>query len=143
MQILKDYAMSFVGKPYLWGGNNPAFGADCSGFAQELLASAGIDPTGDQSAQGLFDYFSKNGAWNVYLCGSLAFYGKSVSEITHVAMFVDPYRVIEAGGGDSTTTTLQAAEKKGASVRIRLYDARKDTVAVVRPYYTRIGVGRV
>lgn len=140
MRILTDYALQFVGKPYRWGGDDPIRGFDCSGFIQELLASAGIDPKGDQTAQGLFDYFSRNGSWNIQRVGSLAFYGKDVKSISHVAMMLDSYRIIEAGAGGPTTTTEQAAADQNAFVRIRLLTNRKDLQAVIRPHYLTIGV---
>ena len=139
MDILRNYAMHFVGTPYKWGGDDPMDGFDCSGFIQELLASAGMDPPGDQTAQKLFDHFEKYGQWNIYKCGALAFYGKSVAEITHVAMLIDGYRIIEAGGGGSKTKSKQDAIDQNAYVRVRLLRNRKDLVAVILPRYTTIG----
>jgi cell wall-associated NlpC family hydrolase len=141
MNILYDYAMSFVGLPYKWGGDNALTGFDCSGLVQEILASAGVDPRGDQTAQELFDHF-KHGQWNVHALGSLAFYGKDAASITHVAFMIDPYRVIEAGGGDSTTTTRSVAEEKNATVRMRHISHRRDLIAIIRPDYSKIGVAR-
>lgn len=37
-----DYACSFVGKPYVWGGTDPNVGADCSGFVQYVYAHFGV-----------------------------------------------------------------------------------------------------
>lgn len=140
MDLLKQYALRFVGTPYRWGGDDPINGLDCSGFIQELLASVGQDPQGDQTAQGLFNHFDKIGEWNKYVCGALAFYGKSVTEINHVAMMLDQYRIIEAGGGGSKTLTLKDASDQNAFIRIRLLKNRKDLVAVIRPRYSTIGV---
>lgn len=139
MDILKAYALSFLGTPYKYGGANRLTGLDCSEFVQELLRSVGMDPPGDQNAQALFDHFSQNGDWNKAQAGALAFFGKDSKNITHVAMLLDPYRIIEAGGGDGTTTSLEAAQAKGAMVRIRLLKFRKDLVAVIRPHYIHIG----
>ena len=41
-QELIDYAMQFVGKPYVWGGTDPNTGADCSGFIQYVYKHFGI-----------------------------------------------------------------------------------------------------
>lgn len=133
MELLKAYALQFVGVPYMWGGSNPITGYDCSGLVQELLASCGIDPPGDQTAQGLYDHFSIVGTREKG-CGALAFYGKEKA-IVHVGMMLDDYRIIEAGGGGSKTTSLQAAETQNAYVRIRHLHARLDLFAVIMPKY--------
>lgn len=140
MEHLIDYAKSFLGKPYIWGGEHPCIGFDCSGLVQEILKSAGLDPQGDQTAQGLHDYFESSSTHGVYAAGSLAFYGKSVTEITHVAFCIDPYRMIEAGGGDSSCVDTVSAVRKGAFVRMRLITARKDLVAILKPRYSTIGL---
>lgn len=140
VKTLYDYALTKVNTPYKWGGSNPISGYDCSGLVQELLASVGIDPPGDQTAQGLFDYFKNESGWNVYGLGSIAFFGKDAAHITHVAMMLDNYRIIEAGGGGSATRTLDDADHENAVVRIRHITNRKDLIAVIRPSYAKIGM---
>lgn len=140
MELLKQYAFSFVGTNYLWNGNGPIHGMDCSGFVQVLLASVGLDPFGDQTAQGLYDFFEKKGEWNAYKIGALAFYGKSVREVIHVAMLLDQYRIIEAGGGGPAVLTKDIAGDKNAFVRMRLINYRTDLCAVIRPRFTTIGM---
>ncbi len=140
MQHIIDYAKSFLGVPYIWGGSSRLTGLDCSGLVQEILLGAGIDPPGDQSAQALYDHFEKNSTWNVTGAGSLVFYGKSVKQITHIAFMIDKYLVIEAGGGGSDCLTIEDAKKKNAVVRMRPYDQRSDKVAVLKPSYARIGI---
>jgi len=139
MNILRDYALQFVGLQYKWAGDDTILGYDCSGFIQELLASVGVDPPGDQTAQLLFDFFSVNGTWNSCRCGALAFYGRSTVKVSHVAMLLDPYRVIEAGGGGSKTHTKADAARDNAYIRVRPLDARSDRLAVIRPHYVKIG----
>ncbi|MBR1773292.1 MAG: C40 family peptidase [Eubacterium sp.] len=38
---LVNYAMQFVGNPYVWGGTSLTNGADCSGFVQSVYAAYG------------------------------------------------------------------------------------------------------
>ena len=140
MQHLIAYALQFVGKPYIWGGEHPSLGFDCSGLVQAILASAGMDPEGDQTAQGLYDHFEHRSIQGVFGPGALAFYGKSVTQISHVAFCIDAYRCLEAGGGDSKTRTIQDAIDRGAYVRMRLIRSRKDFLVTLKPQYVTIGM---
>jgi cell wall-associated NlpC family hydrolase len=140
--VLFHYALSFCGKPYIWGGDDPIIGYDCSGYVLELMYSAGQVPRDvDMTAQQLFNYFEKGRA--VYSTapkfGSLVFYGKSVTRIKHVAFALDGYRVIEAGGGDRNVKTAEDAAVRNACVRVRPVDHRNDRVAVLKPFYNSIG----
>lgn len=140
MTSLVQYALSFVGLPYLWAGDDTINGFDCSGLVQEILASAGVDPKGDQTAQGLYDALEGTSKHGSVCVGALAFYGESVRKISHVAFCIDQYRMVEAGGGGSKTVTLQDAAAQNAYVRVRLIKSRKDLVATLKPQYNTIGV---
>lgn len=131
------YVASFVGLPYRWGGDDPIQGFDCSGLAQEALASVGIDPLGDQTAQGLYEAFkgrSVPASGFPIAAGCLCFYGKSVKAITHVAISIGENLMIEAGGGGSKTLTAADAAQQNAYVRMRPIHRRGDLVAVVDPF---------
>jgi lipoprotein Spr len=137
MKQLIEYAKSFLGTAYIWGGNHPSYGYDCSGFVQEVLASVGCDPKGDQTAQMLYDYFLLEGdeIWGPKT-GALMFYGSSKERIYHVAFCINEYQIIEAGGGDSSCTDLSRAIAKNAFVRLRPSDHRfKERVGVLLPRY--------
>lgn len=41
-QDVVNYALQFVGNPYVWGGTDPVNGADCSGFVQSVYAHFGV-----------------------------------------------------------------------------------------------------
>jgi cell wall-associated NlpC family hydrolase len=125
-----NYAYSFVGTPYRWGGENPMTGYDCSGFVQEILRSVGLDPKGDQTAEDLYNkIFSISKFQPELKPGSLVFYG-SPDKIKHVAFAVNNFQVIEAGGGNSKTKTMEDAENQNAFVRIRPFDSRFDCVDI-------------
>lgn len=136
-KILRIVAQEHLRLAYIWGGNDSIKGFDCSGFVQELYASIGIDPPGDQTAQKLFDYFynedSKRDLFKEPRIGSLAFYGRQLNRISHVAMFMDSSHVIEAGGGNASTTNVEASIRQNAYIRIRPFSQRRDLVAILRP----------
>lgn len=140
MQIMIAYAMSLVGTPYIWGGKKVLTGLDCSGFVQELLKSAGMDPPMDQNAQAYYDHFESMSTHNSMQAGALAFYGKDTRSIIHVAMLIDNYRVVESGGGGSHTLTRADAESSGACVRIRPIKYRGDFLLTLKPSYATIGI---
>src|SRR3990167_4717261 len=119
MNYLITYALSMLNIPYVWGGNNPLQGMDCSGFIQCILVAAGLDPIGDQTAQALYDHFVKEGRLCEPQSLALIFYGENEKQITHIAFILDKFSLIEAGGGDSTVINKDIAVKKGAYIRIR------------------------
>jgi cell wall-associated NlpC family hydrolase len=131
IELMLSYAALFVCKPYIWGGDDPIIGFDCSGFVQECYSAIGLDPVGDQTAQGLYDYYSNNNWIEKKQRGSILFFGKSRSKITHTAIAIDEDFMFEAGGGNSTTINLVEAAKKNAFIRLR--PIRKDLVAYLYP----------
>lgn len=136
MSALIPYALTLALTPYQWGGESPLTGLDCSGLVQELLRSVGMDPPGDQSAQDLYSYFIKNSLMvSKTDLGALIFFGTSVTSITHVAMALNEYQMIEAGGGGRDTLSPQIAAAHNAFVRIRPISNRKDMLAIVMPRY--------
>lgn len=130
-EILVNYAMSFVGHPYLWGGKGALAGFDCSGLVVEILRAAGVRlPQTNLSAAGLYDYFRGNAS----SCetGALAFYG---SPIDHVGFCLSEHYVLVASGGDATVVDLATAIKKNAYVKMRPVQYRPDFIACKLPIY--------
>lgn len=135
MQFLIAYAMQFVGTHYYWSGDDPLGGFDCSGFASELMRAAGVLKYNERlSSQGLFNRFERNGNYALK-AGALSFYGKSVNEISHVGFCLDALSMLEAGGGNSTTTLVETAAAQNAFVRIRPIRYRKDYLTAIYPPY--------
>jgi cell wall-associated NlpC family hydrolase len=131
MHVLAEYALSFLGVPYIYGGNYRD-GLDCSGFVCEVLRAGGLIK-GDYSAQGLYDelrnFPQKRGA------NSLAFFGADDKNIVHVGFCLNTDLMIEAGGGDQWVTSIEIAKKQGACVRIRPINFRRDFLTTIMPIY--------
>jgi cell wall-associated NlpC family hydrolase len=137
MELIEKYALSFLGVPYKYGGRNRLEGLDCSQLVIEVLISAGVVPHGfDATAQMLYDRF-KQVPTDFPKLGALAFYGKSLSEIKHVALCLDDKTMIEAGGGDALTINLPSAIFRSACVRMRPIRYRGDFLTTVMPPYGR------
>ena len=50
-QALINYALQFIGNPYVWGGTNLNTGADCSGFVKSVYKSFGYNLPRSSSSQ--------------------------------------------------------------------------------------------
>lgn len=130
-----EYAKSFIGVPYKWGGETPIDGYDCSGFVQEILRSVGLDPIQDQTAQGLANHFFSYGeVLKDPRAGCLVFFGQANIKITHVGFMLNRLQMIEAGGGGSKVTDKQSAIDSRAFVRVRPYFNRTDIIYVIDPF---------
>jgi cell wall-associated NlpC family hydrolase len=137
--------MKWINVPYRWGGEDPVDGADCSGFVEECLEMAGLDPSGRQTADAFYRYFKQASKGTIIpkdkhqifhatesSTGCLVFYGTE-TKVTHVGLILVGKIMIEAGGGSSSTNSLAAAVAANAFVRLRPYNRRKDIVAIIRP----------
>ncbi len=84
-QLLKT-AKSFLGIPYLWGGNSTK-GLDCSGFSQTAFKSQGLLLPRDANMQvNLGDEIKPNEDFSNVEKGDLIFFGPNEERITHVAI---------------------------------------------------------
>lgn len=130
-------AMSFLNKPYIWGGKNPIFGMDCSGLVCELLQSLGVLKGNEEyNAQSLYAFLVKNSKEvKVLEFGSLIFFGSDFQSISHVGFALNNYQMLEAGGGTSAVVNMDIAEKANAYVKIRPYLHRADLLSVLNPNY--------
>ena len=130
IDLMISYAIKMLGTPYRWGGATPMSGFDCSGLTQECLRAIGAMPAYyDHTAQMMHDGLIKTCKSQGIERGSILFFGKSKTGITHCAIAVDKHHMIEAGGGGSKTLTLSNAIRDEAFVRIRPISSRKDLVA--------------
>lgn len=127
-----EYAKHFIGTAYIYSGNGPLF--DCSGIVCEVLRAARIIAR-DCNAQGLFNLMSAQEPIQAPSLGACVFFGPSPSLIEHVALAVGPELMLEAGGGDHSTTSVEAAQAASAFVRIRPITNRRDFFCAFMPKY--------
>ena len=129
-----QYALTFTGKPYSWGGDDAVAGFDCSGLVIEVLKSVGAFPRGqDMTSHGLYTRYRDHSVPEPY-AGCLLFWGSSIDKIKHVEMAVNDWQAIGASGGGSKTLTRQDAIDHNAFVKMRPIAGRKrPLVAIVDP----------
>lgn len=95
LTVLTDYACQFVGNPYVWGGNDPNTGADCSGFVRYVYAHFGVSlprtsreqvncgitiPTIQEAKAGDLLFFTKSGT----------------NTVNHVAIYLGNGKIVHA-----------------------------------------------
>ena len=80
------WAESQIGTPYVWGGETPGVGFDCSGLVQAAYRVAGVALP--RVAQDQYDETPKLSAGQPLAPGDLVFFGDGPAAIDHVGMFV-------------------------------------------------------
>lgn len=122
-----DYAWRFVKTPYMWGGDDPMAGFDCSGFVIECMKAMGLLPyKGDWTAHALWVLF-KDKEMTSGTPGCLVFWKDKPGpngKMTHVEIVVHPGLSLGASGGGSKIDTLQMAIERDAYIKMRPYQDR-------------------
>lgn len=123
------FTKSKLGAPYVWGSNGPDT-FDCSGLVVYGLRKMGIiGPDEDFSARMLMQ--KCNLVTADPRAGDLAFYGRNVNAVSHVAICLDGRHFYSASGGRPTTTSIDAARKAHANVKLHPRAAyRSDLLAI-------------
>lgn len=117
-ETLLEYALKFVGVPYLWGGRSP-FGFDCSGFTQRVYGLFGVVIPRDAYQQASWAGFERVPADAIAPGDLLFFRGKEDPRgrgITHVGMALDPPWFIHAAGGSGVCIASLQAEEAGRNL---------------------------
>jgi cell wall-associated NlpC family hydrolase len=86
-------ALAYVGAPYVWGGNDPATGLDCSGFTKLVFGSLGVSlprVSTDQATAG-----APVASMADARPGDLLAFG---SPVDHVAIYMGDGRMVHAAG---------------------------------------------
>lgn len=132
-----DYLQRFIGLPYVWGGDDPLAGFDCSGLIVEVLQAVGLLPHGsDFSADALYERF-ESGAIERGYAGCLVFW-YSDDKIVHVEMMVDDFHAVGASGGGSKTKTIADAIEHNAFVKQRPLSYRGSNFLIIDPFKVEV-----
>ena len=84
-----NYAMNFVGNPYVWGGKDPNTGADCSGFTSYVYAHFGISIPS-------YSYSQRSVGQEVSYANAQA--GDLICYAGHVAIYMGNGQIVHAKG---------------------------------------------
>ena len=87
-----NYALQFVGNPYVYGGNSLTNGTDCSGFTSLVFANFGISLPRSSYSQGYVGVYVNP---NNRQIGDLVLYGYN-GQISHAALYIGNNQVVHA-----------------------------------------------
>jgi cell wall-associated NlpC family hydrolase len=107
-----DWALAQVGTPYIWGGETPGVGFDCSGLTQAAYKVAGIAIP--RVAQDQFDASATLAPGTVLQPGDLVFFGSGPRDVSHVGLYL---------GVQGGRTYMVDAPHTGAEVRVEAFPA--------------------
>lgn len=115
-------AKTFLGLPYLWGGN-ASTGFDCSGFTQTVFREQGIILPRDANMQiRSGEPVDTTGGFSALLPGDLLYFGPNPDRITHVALSLGGARMIHASDYVQVNS-LNPADSDFAPDRLRTLQA--------------------
>ncbi|MBQ8085617.1 MAG: C40 family peptidase [Lachnospiraceae bacterium] len=99
-QEVVNYALQFLGNPYVYGGTSLTNGTDCSGFTMSVYAhfGYGLPRTAAQQMEGL-----TNVSLDSIQPGDLLFYRDKSGGVGHVTMYIGGGQVVHAS---SSTTGI-------------------------------------
>ena len=108
-QAVANYALQFVGNPYVWGGTSLTNGADCSGFTMAVYANFGVSLphyTGSQQQCG-----TAVASLSEAQPGDLILYSG------HVAIYLGNNKIVHASNPRNGITTGTATYRNIVAIR--------------------------
>lgn len=93
-EAMVNFALQFVGNPYVWGGTSLTGGADCSGFVQSVYAYFGYSLPRVADAQSVYGMQIPISSAEP---GDLIFYARN-GYVYHVSMYIGNGQVVHAAG---------------------------------------------
>lgn len=92
-QDVVNYALQFVGNPYVYGGSSLTNGTDCSGFTMSVFAHFGYSL--NRTSRGQINNGTNIGIYEVQP-GDLLFYNNGGTTIQHVAIYIGNGQIVHA-----------------------------------------------
>lgn len=93
-----NYALQFVGNPYVWGGISLTNGADCSGFIMQVMRHFGVSMPHYSGSQAQMGKPVKSSEMRP---GDLIFYAGSNGKVNHVALYIGNGQIVHAASRKS------------------------------------------
>ena len=90
-QDIVDYAKTFLGVKYTWGGNNPEEGFDCSGLVKYVYAHFGITTPRVSRSQATF---GEAVSMNDLQPGDLVYFGRDA--VSHIGIYIGGNNMLHA-----------------------------------------------
>ena len=92
-EMVVNYALQFVGNPYVWGGNSLTNGCDCSGFVHQVYKHFGYKLVRYSLS---FLYEGVPVAKEDIKPGDIVIYPRNSEGIGHVAIYIGNGKIVEA-----------------------------------------------
>ena len=104
-----EYALQFVGNPYVWGGTSLTNGADCSGFVMSVYANFGVSLPHSSKADRTQGY-AVDGLENAQPGDLICYSG-------HVALYIGNGQIVHAANAKKGIIVSNADYKKILAIR--------------------------
>lgn len=104
-----QYALQFVGGPYVWGGTSLTNGADCSGFVMSVYANFGVGLPHSSSADRSQGY-AVDGLANAQPGDLICYSG-------HVALYIGNGQIVHASSPDTGIIVSDAGYRSILAIR--------------------------
>ena len=108
-RAVADYALQFVGNPYVYGGTSLTNGADCSGFVMSVYANFGVSLPHSSSADRKQGY-AVDGLANAQPGDLICYSG-------HVALYIGNGQIVHASNAKTGIKVSNADYKKILAIR--------------------------
>lgn len=105
-----EYALQFVGNPYVYGGTSLTNGADCSGFVMSVYANFGVSLPHSSAADRNQGYAVDGGLENAQPGDLICYSG-------HVALYIGDGQIVHASTSKTGIIVSRADYKKILAIR--------------------------